>query len=545
MDFESICRLCAKEKSTLRNIAEDERNVNLVEQIRDIVRIEYEPDDGLPQQVCKACATALHRIQETLDEFRTNDQLLRNKHHVLPDGDVEIKQEELDDDEEQGEEYSVQEVKIELLETEAELSDGLEQSEEWLEDDEVCDESEALDESDTPQKRRRSRKSPRKVEKLDETEQTNEDVIMAEVEMNSPKRRRGRRPAGDKEGGRRRRKPAEDDPNRPKMNDYKCYICMSESLGSALNLLDHLNTHTDRLPYTCEICVQETIELKQVRSLNIHLKMHQQPVKCSYCDRRYANDRARDYHVQAFHLGENAPCPSTCSVCQKVCNSALALKNHLRKHTSAYNCEYCGKSFESKSKLNRHITRIHVKSEGYTCGFCNKTIKTLDAYELHIRTIHEGRRDYECESCGRRFTTAAFLRMHQKHYDGRTCKPKQDWKVHYETSVDELGVKRFTCKICNKANMRSIGEHLRSHFPEHHVCAACGATFTRKSAFDRHRRTHEEMVHGCFSCDKTFLSMPKLRQHLAKEHDIGMTQVDATQVPTAGSEEEVVFDVVG
>lgn len=40
MDFESICRLCAKEKSTLRNIAEDERNVNLVEQIRDIIRIE-------------------------------------------------------------------------------------------------------------------------------------------------------------------------------------------------------------------------------------------------------------------------------------------------------------------------------------------------------------------------------------------------------------------------------------------------------------------------------------------------------------------------
>lgn len=60
--------------------------------------------------MCKACATSLHRIQETLDEFRTNDQLLRSKQHVLPDGGVEIKQEELDDEEEQGEEYNVQEV---------------------------------------------------------------------------------------------------------------------------------------------------------------------------------------------------------------------------------------------------------------------------------------------------------------------------------------------------------------------------------------------------------------------------------------------------
>lgn len=123
------------------------------------------------------------------------------------------------------------------------------------------------------------------------------------------------------------------DLDRPKLNDHKCYICgSSESLGSAKGLLEHLTVHLDMMPHTCTECVMETVVLKNVRSLNVHKKMHAQPIKCEYCDRRYSDYYARDGHVKTYHLGESAPCPSTCEQCGKVCKSIAALKSHMRDH---------------------------------------------------------------------------------------------------------------------------------------------------------------------------------------------------------------------
>lgn len=122
------------------------------------------------------------------------------------------------------------------------------------------------------------------------------------------------------------------DSDRPKLNDFKCYICKSESLGSAKALLDHLSVHSSLVPQTCPECVTEMIVLRDVRSLNVHRKMHAQPIKCDYCDRRYGDFYARDEHVKVHHLGQAAPCPPICQQCNKVCSSAAALKNHMRNH---------------------------------------------------------------------------------------------------------------------------------------------------------------------------------------------------------------------
>lgn len=526
MNLEQICRLCAAEKLKLRDISGDERHAQLPDQLRNILQVQYEENDGLPQKVCKPCVTTMQKIQDTLDEYRTNDMRMRKQ--LLGLEEVEIKLEDLDKNED-----NVLSLKVEVLEQHFALQspEDIEQAEEWLEEDFADEASKTVDEDVS--------------EVVAPTIEAKEEAAEVSVEDKKPqsaKRKRARSSNEPKKQRRKRGIKTPENPNRPRLNDFKCYICKSDPLGSAKDLLDHLAIHNDQLPYTCPMCIQETVEIKQLRSLNLHLKMHEQPIKCAYCDRRYTNERARDYHVQSFHLGDNAPCPSTCDMCGKVCSSALSLRAHKKRHTMSFNCEYCSKGFAEKSKLKRHISRVHEKTGSYECTICLKRLTTIDAYEHHVRTIHEGRRDHECEICGRTFTTAAFLRMHQKHYEGGVCKPKNNWTPYYTTRINEEGIKLYSCKLCKKEDMRAISEHLRVHFPEEYECPICMIKFPRKSSYDRHRLTHSEITHHCYSCKKSFLSPRKLSSHLAKAHGMGQIS-ETTELPLV-SDEELEFDVV-
>lgn len=320
------------------------------------------------------------------------------------------------------------------------------------------------------------------------------------------KKKRGRPPKYD-----------DDDPNRPKMNDHKCYICRSESLGSAKVLLEHLTTHLDRTPYTCSECKMETVVVKSVRSLNYHMKMHAQPMKCQYCDRRYCDERSRDYHVKTYHLGESAPCPSTCNECGKVCKSISALKAHERDHRLNLQCEHCEKIFHRRSKLKDHIARVHEKAQKYECSLCKRVVHSLDSYNSHLK-MHMSEKTYECDICPMKFYTAGNLGLHKKiHTSNANYKPHKDWSGHYTVSQEPGADKIYTCKLCGKSYTKTvmkINNHLKSHFKDI-KCDRCDLMFVNESQLKVHYVVHTGIrQHKCDHCGKDFLHKNNLTQHL-------------------------------
>ncbi|XP_074495254.1 uncharacterized protein LOC141769757 isoform X1 [Sebastes fasciatus] len=107
-----------------------------------------------------------------------------------------------------------------------------------------------------------------------------------------------------------------------------------------------------------------------------------------------------------------------------------------------YICDFCGKDFDIKSKLDRHL-RAHKDEKPYFCNTCGNSFKDMQTLTRH-KTIHTGERPYSCQICGKKFRL------------------KSDVKVHIRTHTGE---KRFKCNTCGKryCRMTDLRRHSRIH----------------------------------------------------------------------------------
>ncbi|XP_058448287.1 uncharacterized protein LOC131428362 [Malaya genurostris] len=517
MILSKICRLCLSEKSRIKSIFRNYKREQLLNFITEVIRLDVSEGDGLPANICTPCANALIRMKETIRVFRENERKLRDKVLVaeecnlgLPESTKSVETRDTDDTSVNLHDLLKEDIVLSFpnLNTAEDANESSLESLESLDAKHLV----AID----------------AFEELKSTTDKDHDSVEPESDLDyepdKPRSkcklkgiRRSRTNAINKGKGKRKSRPSGDEQNRPKVNDHKCYICRSESMGSAKALLEHLTTHLDRTPYTCTECKMVTVVLKSVRSLNVHMKMHAQPMKCEYCDRRYCDDRARDFHVKTYHLGESAPCPSTCDQCGKVCKSIAALKSHVRDHRLSLECDYCGKIFHRRNKLREHVTRVHEKAEKYECSMCHRVVHSLESYNSHLK-MHMSEKTYECDLCPMKFYTAGNLGLHKKIHSGNAnYKPHKDWSGHYTVTQQPGQDRVYTCKLCGKSYTKTvmkINNHLKNHFKDI-KCDRCELKFVNESQLKTHYVVHTGIrQYKCDFCGKDFLHKNNLTQHL-------------------------------
>eukprot|EP00061_Rhincodon_typus_P016448 g44670.t1 len=82
-------------------------------------------------------------------------------------------------------------------------------------------------------------------------------------------------------------------------------------------------------------------------------------------------------------------------------------------------CLYCGKSFNQKGSLDRHM-RLHMGITPFVCRICGKKYTRKDQLEYHIRK-HTGNKPFHCHVCGKSFPFQAILNQHfKKNHPGCT-----------------------------------------------------------------------------------------------------------------------------
>uniref|UniRef100_A0A3P8WQA8 Zinc finger and BTB domain containing 34 n=1 Tax=Cynoglossus semilaevis TaxID=244447 RepID=A0A3P8WQA8_CYNSE len=91
----------------------------------------------------------------------------------------------------------------------------------------------------------------------------------------------------------------------------------------------------------------------------------------------------------------------------------------LRSQWYPYNerliCIYCGKTFNQKGSLDRHM-RLHMGITPFVCKFCGKKYTRKDQLEYHIRG-HTDNKPFHCQICGKCFPFQGTLNQHlrKKH----------------------------------------------------------------------------------------------------------------------------------
>ncbi|XP_056147200.1 zinc finger and BTB domain-containing protein 34 isoform X2 [Lampris incognitus] len=78
-------------------------------------------------------------------------------------------------------------------------------------------------------------------------------------------------------------------------------------------------------------------------------------------------------------------------------------------------CIYCGKTFNQKGSLDRHM-RLHMGITPFVCKFCGKKYTRKDQLEYHIRG-HTDNKPFHCQICGKCFPFQGTLNQHlrKKH----------------------------------------------------------------------------------------------------------------------------------
>lgn len=149
------------------------------------------------------------------------------------------------------------------------------------------------------------------------------------------------------------------------------------------------------------------VHRKEVHKKKIDLK------QCSICGLKVMNMKG---HMDARHGTEKFPC----ELCGKIFNSRVAVNRHLeRKNCPAYyervSCQDCGKVFNHKRALRRHWQQVHTPDHMklYPCTVCGKGFNAKQAFLDHMN-VHTGEKPYKCSICGLGFSNWSNRLHHER-----------------------------------------------------------------------------------------------------------------------------------
>ncbi|CAG9769934.1 unnamed protein product [Ceutorhynchus assimilis] len=268
--------------------------------------------------------------------------------------------------------------------------------------------------------------------------------------------------------------------------DLMCQFC-NKSIKGLSHFMDHMAGHRGSRDHQCQICNQL---FASSRSLRVHV---------GKCGRNIQNN---DGNVTLENGLQEAGPLNYCQKCNKKVrslpqhNKSFHLKNsrHTAEKQQKGLCNYCGKKFETMSKLNAHV-RIHTGETPYKCRYCDKKLRTRNFLVAHERT-HTKEKPFICNICYKAFSQSSCLRTHSKIHTGKSEQ----------------------CPMCEKRFCRAaeLKLHMRTHTGEKpYRCDECDKSFVQSSHLMEHKRRHlDDRPFKCHDCQKAFKDLSTLKCHL-------------------------------
>ncbi|XP_077546126.1 uncharacterized protein LOC144158836 [Haemaphysalis longicornis] len=248
--------------------------------------------------------------------------------------------------------------------------------------------------------------------------------------------------------------------------------------------------------HNCPFCP----EVFQSRpSLGSHIRMKHFETGChdarpstskQWCDAERAPTTKRyKCHLCAKQFKDRATRRQHCG------NVHTANREERSRKRKVYLCERCSKTFDSKDRLTRHVSK-HSGSVSLSCHLCRAVFSQKEYLTRHLQT-HHVEKLFRCPHCAKRFLLKAEMRTHV-----RTHKDVQKYACNYcpakflargrlqKHVTRHTGIKLSACPKCplRFARTKDLERHYSMQHPEKHqfTCAACSEVFTQANLLQVH-----------------------------------------------------------
>uniref|UniRef100_A0A182IN26 C2H2-type domain-containing protein n=1 Tax=Anopheles atroparvus TaxID=41427 RepID=A0A182IN26_ANOAO len=224
-----------------------------------------------------------------------------------------------------------------------------------------------------------------------------------------------------------------------------------------------------------------------------------------------------------------------CDSCTKTFDTKSKLEKHAKTHLpheeQVFKCRMCDKVFRTKSTLICH-EKVHGENgvdNSFSCVECGKVFASDDKLQVH-RRLHTGEKPYQCKVCQKCFNHQSNLivhsRIHEKVKKALKCDRcskvldnEERLAIHMRLHTGE---KPYKCSYCDKRfNHKST---VSTHEKAAHIaansfkCARCHKTFNQKCQLQYHEKLQEEHTIACALCEKVFCYKASHKEHMFKVH---------------------------
>ncbi len=268
--------------------------------------------------------------------------------------------------------------------------------------------------------------------------------------------------------------------NHTQQTNVDCNLC-SEVFVSGYQWFKHVGAAHKN---TCPACYQTLGDKKELRvgghnCFYVDIDKHNySSATCYKCRLRFPDKSKLPKHVET--------CPNfPCFFCKVSSTTEIALSNHVRFHDlnkedkaiRTYICPLCGVEFRYKNEFKTHELE-HTSGNPNQCHLCGKSFQIKTRLVRHLKNVHYGSRDFLCNLCGKSFKEKGSQLKHERN-------------VH-------ATVNNFLCPQpgCDKAFKAK--DNLTGHLKITHrlgvglPCVDCGRIFTTRRILNKHR----EKKHG-------------------------------------------------